>query len=69
MEWKTSEPPLNQRIEYQRDDHKTEVGLLSAEGAESVTPHGEAQEFKPLFSSDNGEGFFQVLRWREIAEK
>jgi hypothetical protein len=69
--WKTTEPPINEIIEYETDLGERLTGALLQYGADGRAPAGHRpQKLNPLFmSAEKRDKLFRVLRWRDLDPK
>lgn len=65
-EWKTTEPPVDQEIEYQRDNGQVETGIIEYAGQFGTGKSGTQPRMRQQFKRQGVLEMFEVRRWREI---
>lgn len=67
-DWRTDEPPTGQMIEFETDTRTRAQGVLHFNGTRfSAYAKGHRpDDLRKQYTSEAAEGFFEVLRWRNV---
>lgn len=64
-EWRYSDPPTGQTVEYEREDGVVEKGMLRSCGQSGTGSSLRSLVLHNIYMCDGGASHFVVKRWRE----